>query len=80
MSAVHTGLSGFIKTPSGELVQDATIHVKENSKTVKSGVDGDYWRLLVPGTHELWAEKGERRSRTVEVTVSDKYQVNSSEL
>ena len=41
--------------------------MKENSKSVKSGTDGDYWRLLVPGVHEVWAEKGPLRSKTVEV-------------
>lgn len=75
MDAVHHGVAGFVKTFEGEIVAGAEIHVKENSKTVKSGPDGDYWRPLVAGTHELWAQLGVLRSKTVEVTVSDKYEV-----
>ena len=53
----------------------AKIHVEGILKTVKSGEDGDFWRLLVPGLYKMWCEEGERKSRMVEIEVSREYQV-----
>lgn len=49
MQRVHMGVKGFVLDNStGEPVVGATISVNGRDHSIKSGVFGDYWRLLVP--------------------------------
>ncbi len=53
---VHSGIKGFIfdaKTMHG--VPQATIRVNGRDHHVKSAEQGDYWRLLLPGSYKVTA-------------------------
>jgi len=52
---VHSGVAGFVKSTSGNGIKDATIRVKGINHSVKTASDGDYWRLLLPGTYTITA-------------------------
>ncbi|KRZ17759.1 Carboxypeptidase E [Trichinella zimbabwensis] len=61
--SVHIGVKGLIKDKkSGEPIAFANVYVVNITNTnnpvfiehsVKSAVDGDYWRLLTPGTYNI---------------------------
>lgn len=55
MQQVHYGVKGFVKNTKGEPLSDATISVADRRHDVTSSKDGDYWRLLVPGSYEITA-------------------------
>lgn len=52
---MHYGVKGFVKNTKGEPLSDATISVADRRHDVTSSKDGDYWRLLVPGSYEITA-------------------------
>ena len=45
------------------------IFVEEIEKPVRATGDGEYWRLLTPGTYHLTARKPGYRSKTLRVSV-----------
>jgi len=57
----HIGIKGRVTGPDGETISHAVIHVKNETSgkdinhEITSAHDGDYWRLLVPGTYEVTA-------------------------
>ncbi|KAM4603254.1 carboxypeptidase Z isoform 2-T2 [Polymixia lowei] len=55
MESVHRGIKGLVKDPDGYGIKGATISVRGVRKDVTTAEDGDYWRLLNPGTHILTA-------------------------
>ena len=50
---IFKGLKGFIRTTVGTPIFNATIAVKGIPHNVHSLKDGDYFRLLLPGTYEV---------------------------
>lgn len=68
---VHNGVAGFVFNDRGEPIEGATIDVSGRDHPVKSVTDGDYWRLLVPGTYTLTVSADGYRDSSVQVTVPD---------
>ena len=69
VASVHQGVKGFVTTPDNEVVGGARVHVGGIGKIMKTGGEGDYWRLLTPGDYEMWAESEGRESRHHQVVV-----------
>ncbi|XP_063832950.1 carboxypeptidase D [Ostrinia nubilalis] len=66
---VHKGVHGFVHSHIGSALANATIAVEGIRHTVRSAVDGDYWRILLPGTYNVTASRSGYESVTEEVTV-----------
>ena len=52
---VHKGVKGIVTDTFGKPIHDAVISVKGIKHTVKTLKDGDYFRLLQPGSYEIAA-------------------------
>ena len=50
---VHAGVKGVVTDENGSAVQNAKIDVVGRSHSVYSAENGDYWRLLVPGSYTI---------------------------
>ncbi|XP_030290275.1 carboxypeptidase Z isoform X2 [Sparus aurata] len=55
MESVHRGIKGVVKDTDGNGIKGATISIRGIRKDVTTAEDGDYWRLLNPGTHIMTA-------------------------
>uniref|UniRef100_A0A2C9JLP4 Peptidase M14 domain-containing protein n=1 Tax=Biomphalaria glabrata TaxID=6526 RepID=A0A2C9JLP4_BIOGL len=67
---VHKGLRGFVldkEMKSG--IKNATITVDEIDHVIRSANDGDYWRLLTPGTYTVRASAPGYKPQTFNVNV-----------
>ena len=76
---VQKGVKGFVTDENGTSIQGANISVSGRSGGVITAVDGDYWRLLVPGEYLLKASaEGYFPSQAMRVQVSqgDAVQMN----
>ncbi|KAK7026826.1 hypothetical protein SK128_005654 [Halocaridina rubra] len=69
MEQVHTGVKGFIFDENQNPISNATISVQGINHDVISAAEGDYWRLLVPGTYVItvFADGYEPNSQKIEV-------------
>lgn len=64
-------MKGIVKDESGKPIKGATISVKNRHKDVKTAVDGDYWRLLLPGVYDVTASLHGYISSTKKAKVED---------
>lgn len=55
MEAVHWGVKGLVLNQKGEAVLDADIVVVGVAHNVTTSNRGEYWRLLLPGTYQIFA-------------------------
>ncbi|XP_054259827.1 carboxypeptidase D-like [Macrosteles quadrilineatus] len=71
MEQVHRGVHGFIRSTGGNAIANATITVSGINHKITSAKDGDYWRILTPGTYNITVSHKDYLSHTLEVTVPD---------
>ncbi|XP_055343497.1 carboxypeptidase D-like [Paramacrobiotus metropolitanus] len=69
MMEVHKGVKGFVRDEAGQPLEGVSVQVEGIDHVVTSAVDGDYWRLLVPGTYRLFAYKKGYETERRKVTV-----------
>ena len=68
---VHTtGIRGFVFDDKGRPIQGARIVVEDRAKKVKTYEDGDFWRLLVPGSYIIRAAKRKYKSVKKRVVIN----------
>ena len=53
MEQAHIGMKGFVQGVNGTGIEGAQVEVRGRAHPVLTASDGDYWRLLLPGTYEL---------------------------
>lgn len=71
-------MSGFVKSTKGEHLSGATIRVADRRHDITSSKDGDYWRLLVPGSYEITASADgyQPQTRLVELNAFEGHTLN----
>lgn len=71
MEQVHSGVAGFVKDSAGKGLSGAVIEVDGRDHPISSVKDGDYWRLLVPGTYSIVVTSEGYQNASAEVTVPE---------
>lgn len=65
----HIGVFGFVRSTIGTHIAHAAINVDNIGHAVYSGVNGDYFRLLLPGKYNVTASVKGYESVTAEIVV-----------
>ena len=68
---VHKGVKGFVKDSGDNGIANAIIDVDDRDHSIRSAQDGNYWRLLVPGTYTLHVSAKGYHDAKVEITVRE---------
>ena len=56
LQSVHMGIKGMVWDVNNNPVSGARIRVEGNDKLITTSEQGEYWRLLLPGTYRIRAE------------------------
>lgn len=70
IAEVHKGIKGFVKAVDGSPIAGATIDITNRDHSVTTAADGDFWRLLVPGTYTIKVTASDYHSASAKVIVS----------
>ncbi|KAK5638630.1 hypothetical protein RI129_012925 [Pyrocoelia pectoralis] len=71
MEATHWGVKGLVTNGNGEPVLDADIVIEGIPHNVTTSNKGEYWRLLLPGIYNIYANAyGYQRSESERVEVA----------
>lgn len=71
MEQVHRGVAGFVRDSAEKGLSGAMIVVEGRDHPITSAEDGDYWRLLVPGTYSITVTHEGYENVSAEVTVPE---------
>jgi len=75
MEATHMGVKGLVMDEAGAPVQDAVVTVKGIKHNIITTKQGEYWRLLTPGTYTLQVYAVDyMTSEPVVVVVTDQHE------
>lgn len=55
MEAAQWGVKGLVLNEHGDAVLDADVIVEGINHNVTTSNRGEYWRLLLPGTYDIYA-------------------------
>jgi len=71
MEAVHSGVKGYIMSADGNRIGNATVEVEGIDHEIKGNDNGEYWRLLAPGTYTITVYAQNYKPASKEVAVND---------
>ncbi|KAL0114982.1 hypothetical protein PUN28_010506 [Cardiocondyla obscurior] len=70
LEQVHIGIKGFVRDKDGKPIRRANVIVEGINHNVTTTSNGEYWRLLLPGTYSVYATAwGYEPSEPVNITV-----------
>ena len=69
IAEVHKGITGFVKAVDGSPIAGATVDITDRDHPVTTATDGDFWRLLVPGTYTVKVTASGYHSASAKVAV-----------
>ncbi|KAG5682478.1 hypothetical protein PVAND_011829 [Polypedilum vanderplanki] len=68
---IHIGVKGFVKSSIGTPIKHAAISVNNIQHVSYTGIDGDYYRLLLPGKYNLTCSAKGYEPQTIEIIVPE---------